>query len=712
MAAGGVLSSCTRDAGQLIPLLIPPDDGSVPGLAQFYASTCLQCPAGCGIHVRVFEGRAKKIEGNPDHPVNRGRLCARGQAALQELYHPDRIQQPFGRREREGPAEPETWASATDRIASRFRELSTRAAGNVLLYTPPLQGIRLELFNKLAVAVRAEHIQDDALNTLVHLTAAREVVGTSASTDYGLAEAQFVLSLGADILETFQSPVRFAEAYGRMRRDRPTVRGLFIYAGPRMSQTAACADEWLPLKPGTEGVLAAGIARYLIENRLYDPASVVAWGLDLESQFKVLNRFDVARVAEMTDLPETRVLRVSRDFGRFRPAVAMAGDGPAAHTNGLDTVQLSHLLNILSGAMGQEARVDRRVHPGSPVPSSVTEMQTAIRRMEQGEILAALFMDVNPLLTLPASLGFRKALAEVPFIISLNTLPNEMTERADIVLPSPSTLERFQDVYPVVRPTGFQLGLAQPVVSPLYEMPSPEDVLIEIVRKVTGNPRESSHLSRLKDRVAATVTDPRTGLENEKWFRALQQGGLWEEQDEGTLASPIMKSPVPAPRLPRFSGTEQQFPFILHLYVSPMLLDGRSAALPWLQEAPDPMTTVQWNSWVEVNPGTAAQLGLVHGDWVEVESPVASIALPVVVFPAIRPDVVAIPKGQGGERGDRYSRGRGANPMVLVSTETDPENDLPAWGATRVRLQKVPSRGSLITSGDPSGSYRGELIGL
>src|SRR3990170_4586945 len=83
-------------AEKLIPYLVPPDD-QIPGTATYYATTCRECSAGCGLHVRIREGRAVKLEGNPESPVNRGRLCARGQAGIQGLYHPDRVRAPLAR---------------------------------------------------------------------------------------------------------------------------------------------------------------------------------------------------------------------------------------------------------------------------------------------------------------------------------------------------------------------------------------------------------------------------------------------------------------------------------------------------------------------------------------------------------------------------------------------------------------------------------------
>src|SRR5512143_3689766 len=133
-AASALLAGCKSANEKLIPYLIPPDEGVTPGKADYYASSCRSCPAGCGILVRVSEGRAKKIEGNPSHPVNRGKLCARGQAALQELYHPDRIPQPLKRTGKRGSGEftKISWEEAFDLLVSRLKALKQQQATNGL----------------------------------------------------------------------------------------------------------------------------------------------------------------------------------------------------------------------------------------------------------------------------------------------------------------------------------------------------------------------------------------------------------------------------------------------------------------------------------------------------------------------------------------------------------------------------------------------------
>jgi len=142
-AASAVLSGCQSGNERLIPYLVPPDEGVTPGRAEYYASSCRFCPAGCGILVRVSEGRAKKVEGNPGHPVNKGKLCARGQAILQELYHPDRIPQPLRRSGPRGSGKFTriTWADALELLSDQLKALQTaKGTDRLALLTPSLSG--------------------------------------------------------------------------------------------------------------------------------------------------------------------------------------------------------------------------------------------------------------------------------------------------------------------------------------------------------------------------------------------------------------------------------------------------------------------------------------------------------------------------------------------------------------------------------------------
>ena len=160
---------------------------------------------------------------------------------------------------------------------------------------------------------------------------------------------------------------------------------------------------------------------------------------------------------------------------------------------------------------------------------------------------------------------------------------------------------------------------------------------------------------------------------------------------------------------PQFEGDQSAYPFHLYPYPSIVLTDGRGANLPWLQEAPDPMTTARWGTWVELNPVTAASLGVSDDDVVRVISPYGQLEAPVVVYPGIRPDVVAIPVGQGHRDYGRFAERRGSNPLALVAPVTDPATGALAWGATRVRLEPTGRKQTLARLESLEGAGRETL---
>ena len=282
-ATSAMLAGCKSANEKLIPYLIPPDEGVTPGKAVHYASSCRSCQAGCGILVRVSEGRAKKIEGNPAHPVNRGKLCARGQAALQELYHPDRIPQPLKRVGSRGSGEfaKITWEEALNQLVGQLKNLQQQnATDRLCLMTPQLAGTLSELTTRFMRSYGSDNqISYDLLGPDWLRSANSKSFGQESLPYYDISETRYLLSFGADFVESHLSPVQYGYAFGRMRQGRDTVRGHFTYVGGRLSLTAASADRWMPARPGSEGVLALGMARLILAESLHDRASIAANGL-------------------------------------------------------------------------------------------------------------------------------------------------------------------------------------------------------------------------------------------------------------------------------------------------------------------------------------------------------------------------------------------------------------------------------------------------
>jgi menaquinone reductase, molybdopterin-binding-like subunit len=320
---------------------------------NWYATACGQCAAGCGVIVRVVEGRGKKVEGNPEHPVNRGKLCARGQAAVQEEYHPDRLRGPLVRTGERGSGAlaPITWEEGLARLAERLRALQQDGrGGQVALLTPPLRAQRALLVERFVGAYGPQWLRLDPLAETPLREAVRRVFGQERLPEFDIENARYVLSFGADFLETWLSPVHYGVEYGIFRQgaydaeafrprgaDRP--RGYLVHVGPHFSGTAANADEWVPIRPGREGALALSLAQVLMAEGLGDPSRTGALG-----DRAALEAYQPERVAQETGVAAVRIRQIARDLATHRPSLVLGGGTAGAQPNG--TASLAAILGL------------------------------------------------------------------------------------------------------------------------------------------------------------------------------------------------------------------------------------------------------------------------------------------------------------------------------------------------------------------------------
>ncbi|HXE96834.1 MAG TPA: molybdopterin-dependent oxidoreductase [Dongiaceae bacterium] len=717
-AASALLAGCQSKNEKLIPYLIPPDEGITPGRATYYASSCSFCPAGCGILVRVSEGRAKKIEGNPDHPVNRGRLCARGQAILQELYHPDRVQQPLKRTGPRGSGEFQkiSWEEGLGILTTRLKELQREhATDSLAMLTPQLSGSMAALVGGFMRSFgSSRHVSFDLLAPDWLRQAGKRSFGQTYLPFYDLAETRYLLSFGADFVESHLSPVQYGNAFGRMRQGRDTVRGHFTYVGGRMSLTGASADRWMPARPGSEGALALGMARLILAESLFDRGALAANGFSADELLARLKTYDLPRVAALTGLAQETIAEVAREFALTRPSLAMAGEAVAFQSNGQESVRAVQLLNLLVGNLNRPGGVYPAGAPAGQ-EGSFADLSALIESMRTGRIKLALIKG-DPQHGIPPATGFQEALGKVPFIVSFATLIDDTALQADLILPDHAALESWGDLVPLAGSRHAVYGLMQPVVTPLHDTRQFADLLLasasELGGAVAAALPQKSFVELVKDTSRRQVS-PAKGVDFElQWVELLRRGGLFDTGKEpGREFRWLSAAALPEPAQPRFAGDETQFPLHLQVCPSTAFNTGRGAPLPWLQQLPDPMSTVVWDSWIEINPATAASLGISHGDLVEVTSPRETLRLPAVIYPGIRPDMVAIPLGQGHKGGGRYARDRGVNPLKLLALVEGTDHQ-PAWNATRVRVTRISKKGDLVVAGHPQGSFRSDLIGI
>ncbi|HKY70850.1 MAG TPA: molybdopterin-dependent oxidoreductase [Nitrospira sp.] len=694
VAAGTALPGCKPEVHKLVPYLLP-DDEIVPGLALWYASTCDECAAGCGVLVRTMEGRAKKIEGNPEHPVNEGKLCARGQAAVQGLYHPDRLQGPLRRDRRTGDVLPVSWNDVVTELATQLRG----AHGRVVMISRPVSGAASLLLQRFMEIVGGRLYWYDPAAEVPLRTAVQWLFGMNEVPQYDLAEADYLLSFGTPFLEQWLSPVTYGVAYGRMRQARPTVRGRFVHVEPRFSLTAANADQWIPIRPGTEGLLALGLGHVLLAETPGRPAN--AHGTPYRRLFESIS---LTTIAQHTEVQEDLIVRLARELAAATHPLVMGGGSVSCHTNSTRALVAINSLNGLLGNIGKRGGVrffERETADSPRAASWLTErtMEELLAQFRSAKASVLLVNGCNPVFGMPPAVPIVETFGAASFVASFGQFFDETSSHADLICADHHWLEAWGDGVPHIGLPVRTISLRQPVVRSLYGTRQTEDVLLDVARMLRPEhiPWDSFH-NLLQTQWGTRIDSMPDGSE-EVWMRRLQSGGSWSSS--ARTLSPTDTSAIVAPDLPSFVGDERQFPFLLYPYPS-MTVGYGGAHLPWLQELPDTLTTAMWGTWVEINPATAARLGVKQGDIVRLESQAGTLEAPALLYPGLRPEMLAMPIGQGHTAGTRYERGRGVNPLRLVTGAFDRDSGALAAGATRVRLERTERKGRLVLLQQPA----------
>lgn len=678
------LPGCSSESPRtLIPYLIPADE-VIPGQATWYATVCRECPAGCGMLVKTMEGRAIKVEGNPDHPVNQGRLCARGQASVQGLYDPDRIRQPL-RQGADGTFQPISWDEAERLIVAHLSEL--KGQGDRLAFVTASTTGSLDRLIDLWLKslgggkrLRYEPVSYESLKE-----ANRIAFGIDEIPAYDVAKANFILSFGTDFLETWLSPVEHARHFASMRSYRDGSMGRFVYVGPRLSLTAANSDEWIAVPPGSEAFLALGMIHVIfaegLANRLPDP--------EIKALKNLVAAFAPEAVAKRVGISADKIRVLARAFSQKRPSLALSD---AKTSNAVEIGLAVNLLNYVTGNIGGTVQFGPQAALGQV--SSYRSMRKLLQEIEHGEISLLFLVGVNPLFNLPESKRFREGLAKIPLVVCFSSFPDETATAAHLILPENTFLESWGDYEPwtAIR------GLQQPVMERLYDTRSLGDCLLSLSKRSEGTeelPWKNFYLY-LRDQWQEIHRNVKPEEDFESfWVESVRRGGFFRPRPTRPvqLSAEVFRKSYEAAV---FVGPADGLTLVP--YPSIAFHDGRTANRPWLQEMPDPLSQIVWDNWLEIHPDDAKTLGIKQNDLAQIQSPASDIKLPVHISRGVRPGTVAIPIGQGHDAFGRYAQGRGANPISLLSGEAEAESGALVWQGTRVAIRPTGTKHRLAST--------------
>ena len=651
-AAAAAVGCSSGDVEKLIPYLVSPDQ-TTPGVSNYYATTCRECAAGCGLIVEVRDGRAIKAEGNPQHPVNQGALCARGQSGLQGLYNPDRFRGPMKRDGDKLVAI--TWTEAMQTLAAKLGEVKSRGQGaKVGVVNQHEQGsFPAFLDSVLGGYGIAPHHSYDAEAPIAVAQANKAAYGASwPKIDFGAAS--LIVSFSADFLDGWGLPVPQQLAFSAARGK---VEGAprFIYVGARRSLTGLNADQWIPARPGTE---------VAIVNALLGRGSVAAAAEAAGVGVKLIEGL----AAELRGASASAILSggYGADAGELASAVAELNK---ARGNVGKTILTSEGYLAFEGVAGH------------------AEMRELAERMAAGDVPLFIVRHANPAYTTAPAVGFAAALAKVPFKVSFSSVPDDTTSLCDLILPDHHALESWGDA----EPTRGLLSLQQPTMDPVFDSRSTGDVLLAIAK---GDQAMASRFA---------FADYRGWIANRVGGNAALKDALPTAMMAGSSASRASRTAA----RPAAAGA-QAGAYHLITYPSPTLGDGRGANKPWLQELPDPVTKIVWQTVVEMHAETALAIGVVDGDMVTVKTAAGDLTAPAFVYIGIRPDTIAVQVGRGQTAAGRYAVA-GENAWTLLAGGEDARSGAAALSNTKATVTKASGNQRIVTI-EGSGRQHGRGI--
>ncbi len=700
------------------PALIPED--LVNGRDNWYATYDSSVPGGQGVLVRVMEGRAKKVRGNPRFPTNQGKQSPAADAMLQSLYHPDRIAGPMLRNGPRGSGQyrPISWEEALN----RFNAAVDTNGSRMLLLTEDRKCSFARISGAFADAFGGRHVAFcDANGDAAYSAAVKEILGSDSLPYHDIARASTLLSFGSDFLSTWGSPTTYGVAYGKFRSgDYTDQRGTHIHFGARYSMTAANADKWVPIAPGSEGYAAMAMGWAIAQSHAESPSVQAITG---EAGPGALSAFAPDANAGILQIPDAVLdgkslndffYGLAHDYAAHG-GLAIGGGGEAgAYSNGRFNASAALLVNYLMGNVGHAGGL--LPDPGSPISDSPASAPTV--SLDEWRLIAAdiasgatglvIIHNADPVHGLPAGVGLGDALRnESVAIISASPFIDDTSVMADLLIPDRAALEDWGDDLPDPMPGYHVYAVQQPVVNPLPDLDprSFPDILINAAAdlgRADAMPAES-YEAMIRANIDGLGADFAETLKNGCW---------WDESATGSAPAPsanLLNDIAGMAAMPQMHGTGnfQLLPFAHHT-----VLDGKNAHLPWAQNTPDPITTVAWQTWVEINEKQGRdEMGLREGDVVNITTSSGTIQALVYLNPGMPPNIAAVPMGGGRTAGSEFATGRDSRESSnVVSILAVAANDAGGvtWSGNRCTI--TPTGDSMAVS-KLEGGYTSREIG-
>ena len=694
-------------------------------------SICQLCPARCGI-IGFLEGdQLVKIGGNPKHPNNLGKLCSRGLAGVNMVYDPDRMTSPMIRRGERGKGQWEriSWERAYSEIASRLKTIYQSGKKEDLVF-------------------HSEHNPNDIISPFLNAFG-KTLILNDDSLHFGnrdggqwftwgeergvpdVANSHYVLNFGSNFYETHEDYTGFI---GRVIEGRFTKKAKLVTFDVRLSYTAGNSDEWFPITPGTDGLVALAMANVIIKDKLHDQNFIQKYlNIPVSQLVQYLSKYTPEMAEKISGIAGADIERIAREFAISMPAVAISGRGVSSHFNGVYNERCILLLNAIMGSMDipggycfpRTYRLNEKSISPVDIEKGRFNPQKFISSLKRGKLTPKMYFiyESNPAYTNPESGLTSEVLKDerlIPYIVVADSYMTETATLADIVLPVATYLESWGvDSSPALDLIPF-VALQQPIIHPYAKSVPMQDICIELSQRIGGGFRRNFRFNSTEDYLKKVISGIGQ-LENAGGLKYLKEHGVWFDKNEKPkyrayeakgFKTPSGKIEIYSERLKRTGfhplPTYEPIPghgdlkgkFVLVTY-EPNVMGSRTANFKWLSE-------IKHRNSVWINRDVAKTLHIEEGDRVKIATKSGSCVMDAQLTFGIHPRVVAIERNLGHwgyghiarakkfKSNDPNTRlvwwekeGNGISPNQVIPGESDPIGGGEAWNDTLVIISKA-----------------------
>ena len=692
-SAAVAASGCSnfRDKGEFISYNKKPESVTV-GNPTYFASTCTGCNSACGIIIKTIEGRPIKVDGNPDHPVSKGKICSIAQASVMSLYDPERLKNPIEVADKNSVNGKDIiWGDADDKIISILKNAVSSgkeiAIVSQTINSPSLKTLLTEDFTKAYPTSKVysyELISDSNKNS-----AYEKCYGAKTFPVVHLEKANVILALESDFLGTDENKVENSRLYSE-RRDAfngSEFNRLYTVEG-NTSVTGMNADYRIILR--TDAIEEFVMC---LLNEFVSKERISGFGSDAGVSAKLQNY----KLEEFISKNN-----ISKEIVEYLIGDLKKNQGSSFVTAGSMLPESTHIaVNLLNEVLGNNKLYDKEVLNVEQIPlSTKSEIETLVSNLQSGKVSAVIHLDSNPVFHLASDYGYADALKNIPNVISITESQNESSAMSNYVLPINSMFESWGDFQ---NRNNF-MSLQQPVISPLYNTRQKEEILLTWIK---GNKSEFNidiYHKYLMDNWKATVLKS-SGDENnndgqfmKEWYAALNDGVVSGETVLTVSGAAVLTAASTGFKSEAVSNCNFNLKpgndFVLILNRSTSIGDGRYANNGWLQELPKPISRIVWDNFAAISVQTSKALNLKSDDKINITTQGGKLEVPVFVQPGVAEGVIAIELGYGRSACGIVGKDVGVNANKLISKNAT----ISQWMYNDAKIEKTSDTYELVST--------------